>query len=361
MFRIGAAEAQNAYLEAEEKPPPNDNETPAYLNIRYRHSGTVVWVAPMEVFEWQETGSLLFVVQERSGKHVAVRLPCFDLRFPQETSWFTAKIITGKAEVAEMGYLAAQQQEMRQKGKSSVGSLRHQEKSEINVIRNHIMVQRNSFCCRIKMIDVKGQSSRFCRPRTNNWYRSVLSSVFPEVDKLQKVHPSMDTTLVKHFFLMRQMNLRQPMITSDKQKACLLKGHVSVSQVMSEDDKVEEESRVQKMIKEVKVLLGSRSRSDEEPDVKKEETSLLPWSHLWVQSNVKMRINVLTVRGLLLDSNLSLKDVQVVMSLSGRQDRWELAEKTFGATVYEADGRGFDIYSSVLKLGDAAAGNCWSL
>jgi len=29
--------------------------------------------------------------------------------------------------------------------------------------------------------------------------------------------------------------------------------------------------------------------------------------------------------------------------------------------VYEADGRGFDIYSSVLKLGDAAAGNCWSL
>ncbi|CAL1150685.1 unnamed protein product, partial [Cladocopium goreaui] len=55
LFRIGAAEAQNAYLEAEEKPPPNDNETPAYLNIRYRRYGTVVWVAPMEVFEWQDS------------------------------------------------------------------------------------------------------------------------------------------------------------------------------------------------------------------------------------------------------------------------------------------------------------------
>lgn len=348
LFRIGAAEAQpKSYLQAEEKPPPNDNENLAYLNIRYRHSGTVVWVAPMEVFEWQETGSLLFVVQERSGKHVAVRLPCFDLRFPQETSWFTAKIITSRAEVAEMGQLAAQQREMMQKGKINVASGHHKEKSEINVMRDHIMVQKNSFCCRIKMMNVKGQSSRFCRPRTSNWYRCVLSSVFPEVDKLQKVHPSMDINLVKHFFLMRSMNLRRPMITSDKQKACLLKGHVSVSQVMGEDSKVEEESSYRhKIYKEVQNLLG-RSRSDEEPMVKKEDTSLLPWSHLWVQSNVKIRINVLTVRGLLLDPNVSLKDVQVVMSLSGREQS-ALLERSFEATVCEADGRGFDIYSSVM-------------
>eukprot|EP00435_Cladocopium_sp_Y103_P009251 s3821_g2.t1 len=269
-----------------------------------------------------------------------------DLRFPQETSWFPAKIITRAAEVAEMGRLAAQrQQEMKQKGKNN-------EKSEITVIRDRITVQKNSFCCRIKMMNVKGSMARLVESssdRTNNWYRTVLSSVFPEVDKLQKVHPSMDMNLVKHFFLMRQMNLRQPMITSDKQKACLLKGHVTVSQVMGVEEEVKEESGY----KILEVLMGTRRSYEEEPNVNKEDTSLLPWSHLWVQSNIKMRINVLTVRGLLLDSNVSLNDVQVVMSLSGREDnRSEVAtEKTFDATVYEADGRGFDIYSSVLRLG----------
>lgn len=324
------------------------DETPSYLLIKYRHSGTVIWAAPPEVFEWQATGALLFIVMEDSGRHVGVRIPSFDLRFKQECCWYPIKILMSQGEVTEMAAQIAQERKQaerdRQKGShvAPKNTNPHKDKNDINVIRDSMRVIRNSFCCRLKM--AHGCSPHFSRPGTKNWYRTMLTEVFPEVDKLQKVPATMDAELVKHFFLHRHMNIRQPMLTLGRKEACLLKGHIQVNEVKSEQKSKDggKSSGWRDTMETMGGFFFDR-REKEDREVLEKNKHLLPLSHLWVQNNVKIRVSVLTIRGLILDSNVSLEGAQVVATLNRRNG--SVSTSRFHATMLENDRQSLDVYA----------------
>ena len=323
------------------------DETPSYLLIKYRHSGTVIWAAPPEVFEWQVTGALLFIVMEDSGRYVGVRTPSFDLRFKQECCWYPIKIQMSHGEVTELAAQIAlekqQAERERQKGgqhqhahAAAKNTNPHKNKSDINGIRDSMRVIKNSFCCRLKMAHCC--SPNFSRPGTKNWYRTMLTEVYPEVDKLQKVPATMDAELVKHFFLHRHMNIRQPMLTLGQKEACLLKGHVQVDEVKS-DPKSQDGGTSSGWMG---AFFGGR-REKEDHEVLEKNKHLLPLSHLWVQNHVKIRVSVLTIRGLLVDSNVSLEGAQVVVTLN-RHDG-NVSTSRFHATMLEHDRQSLDVYT----------------
>lgn len=337
LFRAGDEATDHADEVDDEE--TSEDQVPSYLTIRYRQSGRVVWVAPPAIFRWQEPGSLLFIVEEDSMKHVAVRLPSFDLRFEKETSWYPAKIISSAIDIREMRQrlMKTQQQTMNATKGSQKGQVPVKEpKSDIRTISETICVQKNSFCCRLKMV---GGRSLFDRPRTNNWYRTVLCDVFPEVKRLRKVEASMDAELVKHFFLQKHMNIRQPLVLQGRE-ACLLKGHIHLEQVHDRDLKGKAKGT------ESSSWFGWGASKEQANVLAKEHVNSLPLPHLWVQSGVKLRVSVLTVRGLVLDSDVSLDsaNIQLAVKLNGRAGAAKILEAD---SHVNRDGRGFDVYSFV--------------
>merc|ERR1719161_1838704 len=62
--------------------------------IKFRLSGTIVWVPPKHVSEFHQPGDLLFVVElEQDKSLVRVTVPNLDLRYPFETAYYPRKTL----------------------------------------------------------------------------------------------------------------------------------------------------------------------------------------------------------------------------------------------------------------------------
>ncbi|CAE7587947.1 unnamed protein product, partial [Symbiodinium necroappetens] len=182
-----------------------------------------------------------------------------------------------------------------------------------------VFVSKNAFCCRIKQ---RPGLQHFDRLRTKNWFKTSLCKVFPEVDNIFLAESSdySQAHAARHFFLDRCLNIRKPMVRSeDLAETCILKGHVEVTKV--EESKAQDDSDTGRW--------------------------LLPVRRLWVQTDIVVRVCILTVRGLTLEQGLKLTDdssVYAVAKVNGMSDH--LQRKSHARMVLE-DGSGCDFYASV--------------
>ncbi|CAE8715538.1 unnamed protein product, partial [Polarella glacialis] len=226
---------------------------PNFFVVKFRKEGTVVWAPPKGINVWDRCGTTLFVVKlaDAVGTLVRISVPSFDIRFERETSWMPVKTLVKRWADATRIFKGSEQyvdKKTDQSGKAKStktsnkdkATSKKQEVDEVEEMEDDghtvpVKVSKHAFCCRIR----KRMSSHvFDRSRTSNWYRNVLSDVFPEVQDISISNAGNqrgDFNTVKHFFLSKFLNLRTPLVhgpgTKDSDVGSI-KGHVSVLKIL---------------------------------------------------------------------------------------------------------------------------------
>lgn len=305
----------------------HEQDSGAFLLVKFKAPGVVYWAPPEEQTIWEEPGALLFLVKvDATGEIVPVRVPSFDLRFEHETAWYPVKTLAPDNGFSKEMLNKAKPHKAKELHTEPVSNrLNPVDKKEVD---DHaepdghsvpVFVSKNAFCCRIKQ---RPGLQHFDRLRTKNWFKTSLCKVFPEVENIFLAESSdySQAHAARHFFLDRCLNIRKPMVRSeDLAETCILKGHVEVTKV--EESKAQDDSDTGRW--------------------------LLPVRRLWVQTDIVVRVCILTVRGLTLEQGLKLTDdssVYAVAKVNGMSDH--LQRKSHARMVLE-DGSGCDFYASV--------------
>lgn len=326
-----------------------DKDFEQYIFIKFHCPGIVVWAAPDCVTEWASPGMPLLAVQLNDDNRsvIVVRIPCFDIRFPGEKTWQVSKTIrrrsNGVRKKLQEAVWAKEEAELL--AKDPVEAHRHAEQRQASIkkgeidaftifqndqaltqwkashlpdgsVAKPIWVHKGGFICRL----VKKNSAIFDRLSTKNWYRSMMTPLFPEIGALPEVDcaddPRADVDFVKSYGLCRMMNMFAKFRMADKNSVggftdCYLKGHISCK--MLKDDEVESAT---------KALL-------EKP--LEEHATCMPWDRFWLTESVEVSVNVLTMHGF---TGLENGTLRVVMSAGGQD-----VEKTISSTGISRLGR----------------------
>jgi len=296
--------------DVDEETPPSESFMANIAVIRFRKEGTVVWAAPEHITTWDTPGQLLFVVKlNASDALIPVRVPSFDLRFPQETAWYPCKTLSGGVELKKQLKAAINAAQVKAEpvpeGKS------HNQKPERKEVepdgyKDPISVAKYAFVCRMMK---SRHTHMFDRARTQSWYRAQLADVFPEIAKLPLLRGSddADEAFVKHFFLDRCMNIRRP-LALDGVETCLLKGHVRAVE----------------------------STSTVPAEATEQAVESVPMSRLWVAKLYVVNVYILTARGLA----AQLRNPQIEVGIRGDEESFE----TKPATLVHEDSPSCDFY-----------------
>eukprot|EP00929_Paragymnodinium_shiwhaense_P065053 TRINITY_DN32651_c0_g1_i3.p1 TRINITY_DN32651_c0_g1~~TRINITY_DN32651_c0_g1_i3.p1 ORF type:complete len:2361 (+),score=547.08 TRINITY_DN32651_c0_g1_i3:59-7141(+) len=248
-----------------------------FLTIKFNFSGVIVWAPPEQVSQWSEPGSTLFVVLRNNGDKVTVTVPSFDLRYPYETGWFIKKTLTTRWSTLRGRIRARSTKDCHvcdQDDEDDATATTAAMEAEADGYSQPIWVSENAFVCRLAK---SLTSHNFDRPRTKNWYQSVLSELFPElamggpcVEMVPGVNPT------KELFFSRFLNLRRSLAanSTEKDHQYMLKGQVTIERLPE----------------------GAICETYLTPQV-----GLRPIDNLWMRTEVNVNVYVLTARHLNLE------------------------------------------------------------